>query len=91
VRSTNNPADAVFNADVLPTVSGLPAGKLRVRVILDYWPAFLVEGRGTRRASRTQVSSTTVFDDGKMMVVSDTTDPASNRRVRVEVTATILK
>ena len=34
---------------------------------------------------------TLVLDDGKMMVASDTTDPASDRRVRVEVTATILK
>jgi hypothetical protein len=101
VRSDNNPntlrpgsplsGDILFNADAMPIVSGLPAGKVRVRLVLEYWPVFVIEGRDAVRGTRTRASSNLILDDGKPMVVSDTTDPASNRRVRVEVTATILK
>ena len=92
-RSNNatNVGDSVLNVDVVPRVSGLPAGKVRVRLTLDYWPTFGEDPRDQTRGSRTRVSSNTLLDDGKAMIVSDTSDPASNRRVRVEVTATILK
>jgi hypothetical protein len=32
-----------------------------------------------------------IFDSGKSLVISQATDPISDRRVTVEVTATILK
>jgi hypothetical protein len=78
-----------FNVDVQPFVSGMPTGKVRVRVAIDYQPS--PAEPPAPKATRKQMQFTLVLDDGKMMVASDTTDPASDRRVRVEVTATILK
>jgi hypothetical protein len=82
----------VLNVDAVPFVSGMPTGKVRVRLSLDYVP---VKPPGvnvnTGGVARTQLQFSLVLDDGEMMVASDTTDPASDRRVRVEVTATILK
>ena len=82
------PRVIVFNVDATPFISGLPAGKIRVRVGLDYLPHFA----DTRRpGSRTRLQFALILDDGKTVVASDLTDPASDRRVRVEVTATMLK
>lgn len=81
----------ILNADATPSIVGVPAGRIVLRVTLDYWPSFVGENGESRGTTRTRLSSTLLLDDGRMAVVSDNTDTASNRRVRVEVTATILK
>ena len=59
-----------------------------VRVGLDYLPDFT---GAKQRGARTRLQFTVIVDDGKMIVASETSDPATDRRVRVEVTATMLK
>jgi len=80
----------ILNVDARPEVSGLPIGKLRVRINLDYLPKPIAEADQPRGA-RTRLQLTVIVDDGKTLVASNTSDPATDRRVRVEVTATILK
>lgn len=78
----------ILNVDATPLVSGLPSGKIRVRVSLDYLP------RSTdpkQPGARTRLQLAVIVDDGKTIVASDTSDPATDRRVRVEVTATTVK
>jgi len=82
------PRVVILNVDATPFVSGLPAGKVRVRVGLDYLPDFT---GAKQRGARTRLQFTVIVDDGKMIVASETSDPATDRRVRVEVTATMLK
>lgn len=41
--------------------------------------------------ARTRLQLAVIVDDGKTIVASDTSDPATDRRVRVEVTATTVK
>lgn len=81
----------ILNVDATPQVSGLPAGKVRLRVSLDYLPRLIADdqARGTR--TRTRLQFGLVLEDGKTLVASDVTDPATDRRVKVEVTATLLK
>ncbi len=81
----------VLNVDARPAVAGLPAGTILLHVTLDYWPSFTGDSGEARPTTRTRVSSTLLMNDGRMAVVSDNTDTATDRRVRVEVTATILK
>lgn len=77
----------ILNVDATPQVSGLPAGKIRVRIGLDYLP----RSEPSQRGARTRLQLAVIVDDGKTIVASDTSDPATDRRVRVEVTATLLK
>ena len=82
------PKAVILNVDALPQLTGLPAGKIRVIVAIDYLPDFPA---AKQRGARTRLQFTIVVDDGKTIVASETSDPATDRRVRVEVTATMLK
>jgi hypothetical protein len=82
------PRVIVLNVDATPFVSGVPRGKIRLRVGLDYLP----KAQDPKQPeARTRLQFTLIVDDGKTMVASETSDPATERRVRVEVTATMLK
>ncbi len=48
------------------------------------------EGRNTR-SPRLNESITVVLQDGKMLMVSQSADPGSDRKVTAELMATILK
>ena len=79
----------LLNIDATP-LSGLPSGKIRLRVSLDYIPPLVADQpRGSR--TRTRLQFALIVNDGKTVVASNTSDPATDRRVRVEVTATIPK
>ena len=78
-----------LNVDASPTI--LPSGKIRVRVTLQY-----VAGQAQSTSEsrvRTDIRQTLVLilDSGKPLVISEASDPVADRRVTVEVTATILK
>lgn len=80
----------ILNVDATPQVSGLPTGRIRLRVSLDYLPK-PIENQPPGSRTRTRLQFAVILDDGKSMVVSNISDPATDRRVRVEVAATILK
>jgi hypothetical protein len=82
------PKAIILNVDATPFISGVPRGKIRLRVGLDYLPQFTGQAQ---RGTRTRLQFTVIVDDGKTIVASETSDPATDRRVRVEVTATMLK
>jgi hypothetical protein len=77
-----------LNVDASPTI--LPNGKIRVRVTLQYAAGQAQSGDAR---SRTDIRQTLVLilDSGKPLVISEASDPISDRHVTVEVTATILK
>jgi hypothetical protein len=83
-----NLGPTILNVDATPRVVGMPPGKLQVRVAVDYLPKPMTE---QPRGGRTRLVFAMIVDDGKTLVASNTSDPATDRRVRVEVTATILK
>jgi hypothetical protein len=55
-------------------------GRVQVQLTLEYG-----------RPGATSVRVEPLLESGRMLVVSESTDPHSDRRVRVELTATILK
>jgi|RhiMetdeSRZDD1v2_1073273.scaffolds.fasta_scaffold02152_17 hypothetical protein len=85
-----NVMPTILNVDATPQVSGLPTGKIRLRMSLDYLPKW-IENQPLGSRTRTRSSFAVVLDDAKSMVVANISDPATDRRVRVEVIATILK
>lgn len=77
----------VLNVDATPEI--LTNGRVRVSLSVEYRP-------GTSEADKTEAIHinerlSAVLDDGKPMVISQTPDPASDRNVKVELKATILK
>jgi hypothetical protein len=66
-------------------------GRVRVMFTLEYRPSV---GEGTSEdTAQTNISETmnVILEDGKPLVVSQSADPYTDRRVKVELKATILK
>jgi hypothetical protein len=91
-RVEPKPVDARFTtrmatymkADIEPYIER--NGLIRTQVIMEYLsPTSQHEGRGTT------LRFEPLLESGKPLRVSESTDPTSNRKVIVEVTATILK
>lgn len=77
----------VLNVDAQPIV--MPGGRVRVNLSLEYRPGGPEADKLEPIHINERVSA--IVDDGKPIVISQTTDPASERVVKVELKATILK
>jgi len=88
VASGQNVGPTSLNVDASPTI--LTNGKIRVRVTLQYSAG---QAQASEQRIRTDLRQTLVLilENGKPQVISEASDPLSDRRVTVEVTATILK
>ena len=86
------PYSVVLNVDARPFVS--LEGQIQLELTLAYEP---VKGEGDQRVGPRQrpsginQSQTVVLTSGKPMIVSQAADPVSDRKVIVEVKATVLK
>ena len=87
----------VLNIDSFPRVipwpnnPSQPSNKLKVDLTIEYRP---VAGEADTEKSTTPTineSLTIILEDGKSMVISQSADPATDRKVKVEAKATILK
>jgi hypothetical protein len=84
--SSRNP----LNVDVNPT--GLRDTKVRTKIGIEYTPVMPETPSGPAPVALAIRQAVHVWlESGKPMLVSQSADPASNRRLTVEVTATILK
>ena len=78
-----------LNVDAQPEV--LKDGRVRVQVTLEYRAQ---TGEGTQEENQPNnltESFSVILDDGKLMLVSQSADPGSDRRVKVEMKATQVK
>lgn len=83
IRTGRN--NVVLNVDARPEI--VREGRVRVLLSLEYTP------QDTDRSSPMAISETVaaLLDDGKPLVVSQSADPSSDRKVRVELKATIVR
>lgn len=88
IRSVGNSG----TMDVDAVVLAYQGGAIAARVTFQYMAPSREEGplRGQRPAGINE-SITVVLQDGKPMVVTESADPGSDRKVTVELTATVLK
>ncbi|MCA1559579.1 MAG: hypothetical protein LC753_19070 [Acidobacteria bacterium] len=91
VRMTQERRDVMINVDARPFL--LRDNAIRLELGLQYQPA-----GSSQTATSTDVAQTglnerlnTILESGKPLVVSQASDPASDRRISVEVKATILR
>jgi glucose/arabinose dehydrogenase len=86
----------VLNVDSLPRVIPVPgtmtpSNKMRVDITIEYRP---VAGEAdTEKATTPTIneSLTVILEDGKSMLISESADPVTDRKVKVEAKATILR
>jgi hypothetical protein len=83
-----NQGETNLHVDATPT---LRSGKIQTRVAVFYRPNPTGSDPGRRTEASVNLDFPIILEDGKRIVASQTTDPASDRRVTVEVMATILK
>jgi len=91
IRTTNYEADqATLNVDAM--ANAYQNGLISVRLTFDYSPAAAKDSQGrATRSPRLNESITVVLQDGKTLMVSQSADPGSDRKVTAELTGTILK
>jgi len=87
VRSNGGmPGGPVLNVDAGPTIDD---GKIRLNLGFEYNVSDGAPGAKEMRQVHEQFW--VVLENGRPLVVSDATDPVGDRRLQVEVTATILR
>ena len=79
----------MLNVDARPVA--MRDSKIRTEMTLEYRPTGNELSTDEQSLTTISESFTVVLDDGKPLVVSQSADPNTDRRVRVEVKATILK
>jgi hypothetical protein len=92
VRTPMGMRDVVLNVDATPTlvnVNGVM--KMRLSMSIEYRPVALESD--TEKSSTPTISETitVVLEDGKPLLVSQSADPATDRKVKVEVKASIMR
>ena len=86
IRSVRSAA-AILNVDATPTIA--EGNRVNLQLTLEYVPE--QTGESPPRIATINEMITIVLENGKPMVISQAADPSSDRRVTVEVNATILK
>ncbi len=78
-----------LNVDARPEITR--EGRIRVLVTLEYRPQTSELDKMTGEPMATVESLTAIVEDGKPIVVSQSADPGSDRQVKVELKATLVK
>ncbi len=78
--------NAALNLDARPEI--VREGRVRVMVALEYTPQ---DGPERQTQPPIQESVTALLEDGKPLVISQSADPMTDRKVRVEVKATVVR
>ena len=79
----------MLNIDARPEL--IRDGRIRAEITLEYRPTGNEPSTDEQLPTTISESITVLLEDGKPLVVSQSADPITDRRVRVEVKATILK
>ena len=94
IRTSSADGWAILNVDAI--AAAYTSGLVSIRLTFEYTPALTKPVTSTENISggrppRLNESITVVLQDGKPMMVSQSADPATDRKVTAELTATILK
>ena len=87
---TEGRSSVILNVDVRPQIRS--DNTIMTSLTIEYFPK-LDPANETKEVPRTQLnqSLTLILDSGKPTIISQAADPVSNRKVMVEVKATIMK
>jgi hypothetical protein len=77
-----------LHVDARPVIEG---NRVRLRISLDYTADRPAEPSARTPALNVKEDLSVIMENGRAMTIADAADPLSDRRVQVEVTATILR
>jgi hypothetical protein len=86
--SRMQPNAPVLNVDGQLTV--FPSNVVKLFLTFNYWPGNAPNAQTAAPGEVTE-SANVLLQDGKTMVISQSADPTTDRKVTVEVTATVVK
>jgi hypothetical protein len=81
--------NSLLNVDAQTNVGS--EGKILVELTLQYNPGLAADGASTNPNATVNESLGLLLTDGKPTVISESADPRSDRKVTVEVTASVVK
>jgi hypothetical protein len=79
----------ILNVDAHPVIT--KDNRARVDLIIEYRPVAAEADTEKSTTPNINESLAVMLDDGKPMLISQSADPVTDRKVKVEVKATILK
>lgn len=95
IRTSNRlPSGHVVGLNVDASLSAATSnGQIRVRVTFEYTPAQTMEANTARAPGPAELheSLTVAVEDGETIQISQSADPATDRKVTVELTATVVR
>lgn len=91
IRTANNEKGAVLNVDAI--ASAYQTGQISLKLTFEYMPQRIMDanGRPVGYPPSLNESINVVLMDGQPMLLSESADPATDRKVTLEAKATILK
>jgi len=99
LRTTTGLFPVILNVDARPTLLTKDAHRARVELTIEYRPSasqFPIMASGdapdvNKTTPNINESISVILEDGKPMLISQSADPVTDRKVKVEVKATILR
>lgn len=89
IRTRGSDGWSVLNVDAV--AQAYQNGQVSLRLTFEYAPTSAKDVTPNNRPPSLNESITVVLQDGKSMLVSQSADPGTDRKVTTELTATILK
>jgi hypothetical protein len=89
VRTPQGYRSVTLNVDAYPNL--LPNGRVQTNVTLEFRPTVSEGASVEETPTSISESINVILEDGKPLVVSQSADPHTDRKVRVELKASILK
>jgi hypothetical protein len=77
-----------LHVDARPVIEG---NRVRLRISLDYQAERPADAGARAPTLNVKQDLSVIMENGRPMTIADAADPLSDRRVQVEVTATILR
>jgi hypothetical protein len=87
IRSVRSPNSPTLNVDAQPRIGA--SDQIRLQLTLEYTPP--ISEKPSDRGTPINEFVTVLLQSGKPLVISQAADPSIDRKVTVEVTATVLK
>jgi hypothetical protein len=84
----NFPIAVPLHVDARPTIDGT---RVHLRISLDYTAERPADARARPPMLNVKEDLSVIMENGRAMTIADAVDPMGDRRVQVEVTATILR
>jgi hypothetical protein len=91
VRTPTGFRPVILNVDARPTLLTKDGNKARVELTIEYRPVAAEADTEKSTTPNVNESLSVILEDGKPMLISQSADPVTDRKVKVEAKVTVLK